>query len=232
MRLLTQLVHTNNLSKIKISKFGESGLVCDFGNEVTHHLNDFVWAARAQIQNINGVLYGIATYNKIVVFFDNTKISTKSLSDLIQQIKVTTNTLTSSKLWKVPVCYGGKYGLELDCISEYLGTTNEETIQHHCSKPLYVYGYGGLPGHPKYGDFDLCAPGRLATPKSVIPAGSVGWVGTQGGITTMDAPGGWNILGNTPMKLFDVTSADPCKIKPGQSVQFYPITSKEFDAYC
>ena len=108
----------------------------------------------------------------------------------------------------------------------------KKLFQRTLHKPLYVYGYGGLPGHPTYGDFDLCAPGRLATPKSVIPAGSVGWVGTQGGITTMDAPGGWNILGSTPMKLFNVTSADPCKIKPGQSVQFYPISLKEFDAYC
>jgi inhibitor of KinA len=228
---LRQLVHTN-LSKINISRFGESGLVCDFGNEVTHYLNNIVWNTREQIQSIDGVLYGIPTYNKIVVYFDKNRISAKSLSELIKQIKLTTGSIASNKIWKIPVCYEAGYELDLDRVSAYLDISKEETIKSHCSKPLYVYGYGGLPGHPKYGNFDLCAPGRLLRPRSVTPGGSVGWVGTQGGICTADAPGGWNIVGRTPMKLFDITSADPCKIKPGESIQFYPITLGEFNAYC
>jgi inhibitor of KinA len=230
MLLLHHLVHT--FSKIKISKYGELGLLCDFGDKATQDSTKCIWGIREQIQSINGVLYAIHSYNTITVYFNNNTISASRLSDLIKQIKLTNSLISSNKIWEIPVCYNAGYELDLTRISNYIGLTEKETIKSHCSKPLYMHGYGAGPGQPKYGNSDLCAPHRLATPRVSIPAGSVGWVEHQGMIQANNSPGGWNIIGRTPIKMFDATSKDPCKIKPGDSIQFYPITMEEFNAYC
>jgi len=216
--------------EVQIFLYGDSGLMCNFGDKVTPHLNNIIWYFREQIQNIPGVLYTIPSYNKITVYFDKDQICAKSLCDIIKKIKVGKNLTSSTKIWEIPVCYDAGYELDLTRISDYIGLTKRETIKYHCSKSLYVYGYGFLPGHPKFGDFDLSAPLRLPTPRKSIPAGSVGWVGYHGGIYPNVSSGGWNIIGRTPLKMFDINKTNPCKIKPGDSIQFYPITKEEFNA--
>ena len=210
--------------------YGDSGLMCNFGNKVTPQVNDAVLFVNNQIQQLTGILYTVPTYNKLVVYFDKTQVSTSLVIDTIQQIKIPAN-LSSGKVHDIPVCYDLEFGLDLVKISEHIGLSIKQTVESHYSKPLYMYGYGFLPGMPKYGDTTYCAPRRLEKPRSSVPSGSLGWVEYYGSAYTKESPGGWNIVGRTPIQFFDKSKQSPCLIDPGDWIQFYPITLKEFYAW-
>ena len=133
------------------------------------------------------------------------------------------------KLTRIPVVYGGLYGPDLEEVAEYLRISPEEVIRLHCSKPYFIYMIGFMPGFPYMGELPeaLVTP-RLKTPRLLVPAGSVAIAQKQTGIYSMESPGGWQILGRTPVKLFDPEKEPPALLQMGDLVQFYPISEKEF----
>lgn len=211
----------------QVKLYGNSGLMCDFGNEVTHQTNNAVLFVSKQVQQFTGVLYTVPTYNKLVVYYDNTLVDTGFLIEQIESIIIPEEFSAGTK-WHIPVCYSADCALDLKKISDYVGLTEEQVIDSHTSKPLYMYGYGFLPGMPKYGDTELCAPRRLDKPRRNVLAGSIGWVEHYGSVYTQDTIGGWNIIGRSPIKFFNAQKQDPCLIKPGDWIQFYSITAEEF----
>lgn len=129
----------------------------------------------------------------------------------------------------IPVCYGGEYGPDLEFVSQYTGLSEEEVVKIHTACTYRVYMLGFLPGFPYLGGMDerIAAP-RLETPRTRIPAGSVGIAGSQTGFYPMESPGGWRIIGRTPIKAFDPFSDNPFLLAPGDLVQFRAIGQEEY----
>ena len=131
---------------------------------------------------------------------------------------------------KIPVCYDPVFAPDIMLIAEQKGLTPADVIEIHVSKIYRVYMIGFLPGFAYMGSVDSSiATPRLEKPRQLVMAGSVGIAGNQTGIYPLDSPGGWNIIGRTPIKLFDINSRDPCYFNPGDTVQFMPITRHAFE---
>jgi len=127
------------------------------------------------------------------------------------------------------VLYGGEAGPDLNFVAEHNGLTPEEVIRRHTAPAYLVYMLGFTPGFPYLGGMDesIAAP-RLKTPRVRIPAGSVGIAGTQTGVYPIDSPGGWQLIGRTPLRLFDMEGENKFLLKAGQRVRFVPIDEGEF----
>ncbi|HEY3430038.1 MAG TPA: 5-oxoprolinase subunit PxpB, partial [Cyclobacteriaceae bacterium] len=147
----------------------------------------------------------------------------KILSNLSEQEK------NSSRKLKIPVCYDPEFALDADRIIKEKSVSLEELITIHSSKTYHVFMIGFLPGFAYMGSVDskIVTP-RLSSPRTRVPAGSVGIAGEQTGIYPLDSPGGWNIIGKTPVKLFDVIKGDPVLLRPGDQITFIPITKEQF----
>jgi KipI family sensor histidine kinase inhibitor len=129
----------------------------------------------------------------------------------------------------VPVCYGGDLGPDLDDVAAHAGITPDEVIRRHAASPCSCAMLGFLPGFPYLTGLDpVLATPRRATPRIAVPGGSVGIAGAQTGIYPTASPGGWNIIGQTPMVLFDASRPVPCLIQPGDRVQFVPVSPEEY----
>jgi inhibitor of KinA len=135
-------------------------------------------------------------------------------------------------LTKIPVHYGGDFGPDLEKVAEYLCLTPKEVIQLHCSKPYFIYMIGFMPGFPYMGELpDALVTPRLKTPRLSVPAGSVAIAQKQTGIYPVESPGGWQIIGRSPVQLFDPEKEPPALLRMGDLVQFFPISKKEFDEW-
>ena len=147
----------------------------------------------------------------------------------IEQAPLETS-LPEPRLCRIPVLYGGSYGPDLQGVAQYHGITEEEVVRLHCSRPYLVYLIGFMPGFPYMGELpsELITP-RLKTPRLVVPAGSVAIAQRQTGIYPMDSPGGWHLLGKTPVRMFDPKKDPPSYLRMGDLVKFYPISEKEFE---
>ncbi len=137
-------------------------------------------------------------------------------------------TFKSRKL-QIPVCYGGKFGLDMERVVKHTGLTEREIITIHVESVYTVYMIGFLPGFPYLGGLnDRLATPRLQTPRLKVPKGTVGIGGSQTGIYPLECPGGWNIIGKTPIDIYDPDRKEPFFIRTGDQLQFYPISIEEF----
>ena len=134
-----------------------------------------------------------------------------------------------AKLVAVPVAYGGPFGPDLPEVARFAGCSEDEVVERHASRTYRVYMLGFMPGFPYLGLVDerIAAP-RRASPRTSVPAGSVGIAGRQTGIYPTASPGGWQIVGRTPVRLFDLDRHEPCLVLPGDVVRFEPIAAGEF----
>lgn len=136
------------------------------------------------------------------------------------------------QLWRLPVCYEPEFGIDLLEVAGKLGLTQEQLIEMHTAETYTVYGIGFLPGFMYLGGLakELEFP-RRATPRLQVPKGSVGLAGKQTGIYPQESPGGWNIIGNCPIPIFNVDKAEPCFVSVGDRIQFYPVTRAGYDLH-
>jgi inhibitor of KinA len=143
-----------------------------------------------------------------------------------------TNEISKQRILEIPVCYAKPFAPDLETLALQNQLTTEEVIQLHTAKVYRVYMIGFLPGFAYMGKVDhrIAAP-RKSQPRTNIPAGSVGIAGEQTGIYPLVSPGGWNIIGQTPLKLFDAARPDPVLFQPGDRVHFYSISQNEFENY-
>jgi len=222
----------------KLNNIGDSGIVCDFGNEVNQTVNEEVIKLFNFVQKqislgkLDGILNCIPSYNKLIINFDLKIINSKKIFNFINSVDFAKLNLNQAqKEWTIPICYD----LEMDLtnMSKELKIDKNEIIKNHSETVFFIYMVGFVPGHPFMGDLDpKMFLDRLKTPRVKVPEGAVGIVEKFCNIYPYESPGGWNIIGRTPIKLFNSKNeTHPCLLSPGDIVKFKPITKKEFNNF-
>ena len=216
----------------KISNLGDSALYCDFGNDVNQTINSRVIKIFRNLRRntIKGVTNITPSYNKLIISFDLDVINFEQLEEKITQMKIEDFGEVDKRIVKIPVCIDEEFSLDLKRLSEKLKINENEIIKSFMSKEYFCYMTGFIAGMPFMGDVnESLRLNRLETPRVKVPKGSIGITEQFCNIYTYDSPGGWNIIGNTPVEIFDKFKVDdPVKIRPGDSVIFYKINKKEY----
>lgn len=221
------------MEKIKILTAGDSSVLIEFGKEISPQINKRITMLvhLMKEQQIEGVVDIIPAFTSLLVNYDPRVISYKKIRKRLEKLaKLEVKDIqTSAKVYEIPVCYGGEYGPDVENIAKLAGLSKEEVIQIHSSKDYLIYMLGFLPGFSYLGGLDerIHTP-RLANPRVRIPAGSVGIGGSQTGIYPLDSPGGWQLLGQTPIKTYDPKREIPILFEAGDYIRFVPITQEEF----
>jgi inhibitor of KinA len=231
--------------KYKIYSLGESSASIDLGNVIDEAVNDKVLAMEAWLRQhaFVGVKDLVVAYSSLTVLYDPLLVYNnytprptvfEFVKKRLEEAFEAANGLSAQKGQEVliPVCYNPEFGYDIRVVAAAKQMKVDELIDLHCSKPYRVYMIGFLPGFAYMGKVDQ----RLATPRKAQPreveAGSVGIAGCQTGIYPLQSPGGWQIIGRTPVKLFEAMNDPPALLCAGDVVKFYPISKEEFDKSC
>lgn len=235
------LVSTTNYT---IFPLGDSAITIDFGNIIDSNINEQVinLCRTVTTANLDGVKDVVPAYCSLTIHYDVVAISDfysgisafsilkQKLQDfLLQNIQVIKQT---ARQVIVPVCYAEKWALDYEEIQKLTGLPFYEIVQIHTAKRYKVYMIGFLPGFAYMGEVDeqIAVP-RRQEPRVKIEAGYVGIAGKQTGVYPLTSPGGWQIIGRTPLKLFDKSKEEPVFFNAGDEVQFFSITEDEFENY-
>ncbi|MCL2054001.1 MAG: 5-oxoprolinase subunit PxpB [Oscillospiraceae bacterium] len=218
----------------KISAVGDCAVLVELGSEISPEINARVISLVQLIkeQPIEGAADTIPTFCSLLVNYDPRVISyekiCRRLSDLARLDTRTDE--KSAKVFQIPVCYSGDYAPDIEYIAERAGLSVQEVIKIHSGRDYLIYMLGFMPGFPYLGGLDerIHTP-RLEVPRVQIRAGSVGIGGTQTGIYPLDSPGGWQLLGMTPLKTYDPTREKPILFEAGDYIRFVPIEKSEFE---
>ena len=212
---------------------GDRGLLLEFGDEISHEVNNRVrrMALAIRSEAIEGIIETVPTYRSLLVIYNPLTLPLDQLKKRLQKIEegLQETPFPEPKLTRIPAVYGGAYGPDLEFVAGYHQISREEVVRLHCSKPYFIYMIGFMPGYPYMGELPeaLIMP-RLKTPRLYVSKGSVAIAQKQTGIYSMESPGGWQIIGRTPVELFDPDREPPALLQMGGLVQFYSITEKEF----
>jgi inhibitor of KinA len=181
---------------------------------------------------IGGVIEWVGAYDSVTVFYRPTEIGYRELCDRLLAAAAGADDPAGapSRLVTLPVCYGGDFGPDIAHVAEHAGLSAQGVIDLHSGTTYLVRMMGFAPGFAYLSGLpgQLATP-RLATPRPKVPAGSVGIGGSQTGVYPIQTPGGWHIIGHTPMKLYDPAAASPFLLSPGDSVRFVPVGRAEHD---
>ncbi|MBM7579182.1 5-oxoprolinase subunit PxpB [Jeotgalibacillus terrae] len=220
---------------------GDQAVLIHFKQEVSREV-------LAEVQNLKQAIQedqpewlyeAVPGYASIAIHYDLVKLIHEQdpYETVTTYLKEKAETVKSSKDFKqrtvkIPVCYGGKLGPDLEEVAEHAGISAEEVIKRHQHGDYTVYMLGFAPGFPYIGGLDpsIAAP-RKNNPRTAIPAGSVGIAGEQTGVYSIETPGGWQIIGRTPEKLFDLQRDESFLLRAGDRIEFYSITQKEFEEW-
>jgi len=218
-----------------ILNLGDAALYCDFGQEINKETNSnvikyFNKIRQLKIESINNIT---PSYNKLIVSFDLNKIKYNELKNLIQKIQVDGEGSFNKKVIEIPICCEEPYSLDFARIEEKLKLNKEQILKNFFKKKYFCYMTGFIAGMPFLGDLEEnMRLKRLETPRVKVPKGSIGITEQFANIYTFESPGGWNIIGNTPIKVFDNSKEDePNLINPGDTVAFKEITKNEYLNY-
>lgn len=213
---------------------GDRGILVEYGQGIDPAVNTKVRAmARLLEQDMpSGVHEVIPTYRSLLILYDPLISGFDTLVNELVRLETTLDhiTLPAPDVVEIPVCYGGEYGPDMDTVARIHELCLEEVIRIHCSTDYLIYMVGFTPGFPFLGGLDerLHTP-RLTTPRMRVPRGSVGIANNQTGIYPVTSPGGWQIIGRTPLTLFAPDRPNPFLYKAGDAIRFRPITSGEFE---
>jgi KipI family sensor histidine kinase inhibitor len=226
----------SDFQKPRILLCGDTGISVEFGDEIDPGINRRVQQLfrRLKLRQTGGVLGLNPTYRSLFVQYDPWLCSFENLLLTVEEClgPGENDAVGFSEVIEVPVCYGGEYGPDLEEVASFHKMSPEEVARLHYTPLYHVYMIGFTPGFPYLGGLDerLHTP-RKQTPRRLVPAGSVGIADRQTGIYPIDSPGGWQLIGRTPMRVFDIRKTDPFTIHCGNSVKFRPITKEEFEQY-
>jgi KipI family sensor histidine kinase inhibitor len=219
-----------------ISNLGDAAIYCDFGKDVNEKINSNVISYFNHLKKlirenkIEGITNLTPSYNKLIISFDLSITNFKKITKILENLKVINNNPQDSKKIKIPLCCDEEYALDLISLSKKLNISKNVIIDLHLNKEYYCYMTGFIAGMPFLGDIhESIRVDRLQTPRVKVPKGSIGITEQFCNIYTFESPGGWNIIGNTPLKVFDKLNLNsPSLIKPGDRVSFYKITKQEY----
>ena len=216
-----------------ILNLGDAALYCDFGNKVDQKTNIKVikYFENIKKQNIYGINNLTPSYNKLIISFDLNVLNFTELKKKIEDIKISESEVKQNqKIIKIPTCCDDEFALDIERLSLKLNLTKKEILEKYFNKEYFCYMTGFIAGMPFLGDIDKKIRfQRLETPRVKVPKGAVGITEQFTNIYTFESPGGWNILGRTPIKIFDqVSEKQPTLVNPGDKVLFYEINKKEY----
>lgn len=222
------------MQNIRILTEGDSSVLIEFGKEISPEINRKITATVQMMkeQHIEGVVDMIPAFCSLLINYDPRVISFDELKKRLEHLvrldaKAGKN---RKKIYEIPVCYGGEYGPDMENIAKNAGLTEEEVIKIHSSRDYLIYMLGFLPGFCYLGGLDerIHTP-RLANPRIKINAGSVGIGGSQTGIYPLDSPGGWQLMGMTPVKTYDPDREIPILVEAGDYIRFVPVDEAEYN---
>lgn len=215
----------------RFKPMGERALLVEYGDSISL---ETVGILKQVIDGINktshrGIKDCIQGYASLLIIYDPLITNIQELRELIMGIPITDLPPEESRLLKIPVCYGGEFGPDLDFVASHNSIAPEEVIHVHTSTLFTVFMMGFTPGFSYMGVVPekIRAP-RLPSPRLSVPEGSVGIAESQTGIYPSKSPGGWRIIGRTPLKVFDPNKEDPFYLRPGDKVLFVSVSEEEF----
>jgi KipI family sensor histidine kinase inhibitor len=221
-----------------ISDCGDSGILVEFSLEYTERS----WKQTLYLTNclkqasLHGVLSIIPAYASVFVQFNSLQISgiqlKKLMREMMDHFDVSKDLLSETQLYRVPVLFNEETGLDLPIVAEELGITEEQVIALFCSKKytvICIASPAGVPllDTPPFGK----KVSRLETPRTHVPSGSIGLSASQANVYTLNSPGGWKIIGRTPISFVDLVHLPPISYKPGDSIEFFPVNEEEYKQY-
>jgi inhibitor of KinA len=222
------------MTDFRLIPAGDSALIVEFEERIDPAVNRRVvrFAGAVEAARIGGVRDVVPTFRSVAVFFDPLRTEYAHLTEFVEQHarQPAPSDDNQRAPHRVPVCYGGDLGPDLEAVAGFARMPVAEVVSIHASRTYRVFMLGFLPGFAYMASVDtrIAAP-RLATPRPRVPRGSVGIAGMQTGIYPADTPGGWQIIGRSPLKPFDLSRPRPFLFEAGDAVHFVPIDRAEYD---
>jgi inhibitor of KinA len=219
---------------------GDAAVVVQFGESISPAIHLAIQAFNAHLtqQPFVGLRECVPAFTTLTVYYDPWLVSEQGqylpyerVCAVLQQrlLAAPPTPAATHQIVEIPVCYGGDLGPDLEVVARHTGLTPAEVVACHSAPEYLVHMIGFAPGFPYLGGLDerLATP-RRAEPRPLVPAGAVGIAGAQTGIYSLPTPGGWQLIGRTPLRLFDPTAPDPSLLHAGQHLRFVPIGEAEF----
>lgn len=220
--------------RYKILPCGECAVTVEFSREMDPRAGEAVIRLAGELRSRNGagILEVIPTYRSVTICYDPFTISLKEVQKTVAVCMRRSRRAQqneSVRRFYIPVCYGGRFGMDLEYIARKTGLDMREIVRRHISREYPINMIGFLPGFPYLSDMDetIAAP-RLENPRELIPAGSVGIGGKQTGVYPIASPGGWRLIGRTPVRLYDPHRDPPVLYRAGDRIRFYPVSEQEY----
>ncbi|MFD1851413.1 5-oxoprolinase subunit PxpB [Oceanobacillus bengalensis] len=225
--------------EVSFSPLGDTAVVIEVADAITPKAKSDVQILSAclDLNSPEWMLEYVPAYTSVTVFYDPLKITrnnTLPYEIVCKEIRKMCNTLKGyedpvSRTIKIPVCYGGTFGPDLDFVAKHNGLSNQDVIDIHTSGEYTVYMIGFAPGFPFLGGMsERIATPRRESPRLSIPERSVGIAGMQTGVYPIETPGGWQLIGRTPIRLFQAENKIPSLLRAGDNVVFFSINQKEY----
>ena len=218
-----------------ISNLGDAALYCDFGDEVNKSVNSQVikYFKTIKEKKLKGINNLTPSYNKLIISYDLRKTNYDEVKKYIENLEIESSLKLNAKKIEIPVCCHESFSLDVIRLEKILNLSSEKILENFLNKEYFCYMTGFIAGMPFLGDLsENMRAQRLETPRVKVPKGSVGLTEQFANIYTFESPGGWNILGNTPVKVFDSSVEDkPTLINPGDTVTFKEITLDQYNNY-
>ena len=219
-----------------ISNLGDAAVYCDFGSEVNEKINanviDYFHHISKLIKDkkIEGIINLTPSYNKLIINFDLSITNYQKIKNFIEGLTISRDIKDNNQKIRIPVCCDDEYGLDFLRLTKKLNIDKDKILELYFGKEYFCYMTGFIAGMPFLGDLnENIRCDRLETPRLKMPKGSVGITEQFANIYTFESPGGWNIIGNTPKKIFDDKNlVQPALVNPGDKVSFYQITKEEY----
>ena len=218
-----------------ISNLGDSALYCDFGNEVNKSINLQVikYFKTIKEKKLKGINNLTPSYNKLIISYDLRKTNYDEVKKYIENLEIESSLKLNAKKIEIPVCCHESFSLDVIRLEKILNLSSEKILENFLNKEYFCYMTGFIAGMPFLGDLsENMRAQRLETPRVKVPKGSVGLTEQFANIYTFESPGGWNIIGNTPLNIFNSNKEkEPNLINPGDTVIFNRINIDEYKKY-
>ena len=218
-----------------ISNLGDAALYCDFGKEVNKETNSTVirYFKTLKHRKIIGINNLTPSYNKLIISYDLKKTNFKDIKKIVEDISIDQKEDLSSNKIEIPVCCEESLSLDIERLEKKLNLNRDKIFDSFFSKEYFCYMTGFIAGMPFLGDLeDSLRVKRLETPRVKVPKGSIGLTEQFANIYTSESPGGWNIIGNSPLEIFDKKKEqNPNLINPGDVVIFKEINIDQYKKY-
>lgn len=226
----------------KLRMLGDNAVVIELGTEINEETQQKVQTVSRLLDENNEEwqIEYVPTFTAVTLYYDpyqaaklakEHELPYETVSKKIGEIlsACSTDTKNKQRSVEIPICYGGEFGPDLPFVAKHNGLTPEEVIHIHSSREYLVYMIGFAPGFPFLGGMSekIAAP-RRATPRQKIPSGSLGIAGSQTGIYPIETPGGWQLIGRTPLGLFQPEKEEPSLLQAGDRIKFNPISAEEY----